>query len=709
LRKAANAGPLRGMCAHALAPTRFDMTLPSADPLRALLKNRFALEDFRPHQREVVEHVIAGLDALLVMPTGGGKSLCYQLPALVRGGALVISPLIALMEDQVAKLSALGLRADRIHSGRSRSDAQAALRHWVNGDLEFLMVAPERLRVPGFITRLMAHPPKLIAVDEAHCISMWGHDFRPDYRLLGERLPELRAANDCPVLALTATATVRVQQDIVEQLGIPNATRFIRGFRRDNLAIELAESNPSQRGALARQALADPARRPAIVYALSRKQVEELASEWRRDFKIAGYHAGLPADERQHVQEAFARGDLDVVVATVAFGMGIDKADIRTVVHLGLPATVEGYYQEIGRAGRDGKDSAALALYSWADKKLHERFFEKSYPQLEHLEKMRKAIPAEGLNRETLLRKSGLDLETAEPCLDKLWGLSAAVIDFDDTVRPGPNTSWQQVYERQRNHRASQMEVMFDFARGSNCRMRSLTAYFGDRQDALRPCGRCDYCRQDGALVRRSRGPDSVERRQLGRLLDLLSPHRGLSLSKLHREDFVDALDRKAFDAMVDALERAGLIETTWESFEKGTETIRYRTATLNRAAALREPDWLELIKIDTVLSAPATGKAVGKKAAAKANSVVRRVAAIDEERVAPLVNQTLLAELKAWRLAKARLEGVPAFRILTDAVLLALAESQPQTTRDLLDVRGLGPRLVERYGAELLAELRRG
>lgn len=697
------------MCASPVDPTRYAIDLPAADPLRALLQKRFGLEDFRPHQREVVEHAIAGRDALLVMPTGGGKSLCYQLPTLVRGAALVISPLIALMEDQAAKLEALGLRADRIHSGRSRGDAQAALRRWVNGELDFLMVAPERLRVPGFISRLMLHPPKLIAVDEAHCISMWGHDFRPDYRLLGERLPELRAAGDCPVLALTATATVRVQQDIVDQLGIADATRFIRGFRRDNLAIELAESNPSQRGPLARQALADPQRRPAIVYALSRKQVEELASEWRRDFKIAGYHAGLPADERQQVQEAFARGELDVVVATVAFGMGIDKADIRTVVHLGLPATVEGYYQEIGRAGRDGKDSAALALYSWADKKLHERFFERSYPPLEQLDQLRRLVGADGMHREQLLRRSGLELEMAEACVDKLWGLGAVLIDFDDTVKPGPNTTWQPAYERQRNHRASQLDVMFDFARSSNCRMRSLTAYFGDRQDALRPCGRCDFCRQDGALVRRSRGPDAGERRQLLRLLDLLSPHRGQSLSKLHREDFADALERRAFDALVDGLERAGLIDTTWESFDKGGETIRYRTATLNRAAALRQDDWLEQVKIDTVLKTAATDKAPAKKGASKAPAVIRRVAEPDGPSLAPPVSQALVAELKAWRLAKARVEGVPAFRILTDAVLLGLAEARPQTTAALLQVRGLGPRLVEKYGAELLAELRRG
>ena len=473
---------------------------------------------------------------------------------------------------------------------------------------------------------------------------------------------------------------------------------------------KISAINPSQRAQLARQALADPARRPAIVYALSRKQVEEIAAEWHKDFKIAGYHAGLPADERLQVQEAFSRGALDVVVATVAFGMGIDKADIRTVVHLGLPATVEGYYQEIGRAGRDGKDSAVLALYSWADKKLHERFFEKSYPQLPHLERLRRALPADGINREVLLRRCGLDLEVAEACLDKLWGLGAAVIDFDDTVKPGAALQWQPAYEKQRSHRASQMDVMFEFARSSSCRMRALTAYFGDRQDALRPCGRCDFCRQEDSLVRRTRSPDAMERRQLSKLLDLLTPHRALSLAKLHREDFVDAMDRKTFDAVVDAAEKAGLLETTWETFDKGGESIRYRTATLCRAAALREPDWLDLVKIDTVLTAPAGSKPAAKSSAAKRKSGSAPPAAVvrpaQEE---PLADANLVAELKAWRLAKARLEGVPAFRILPDSTLIALAAATPKTTRQLLEVRGMGPRLVERYGAELLAELRRG
>ena len=375
-------------------------TLPNSIALADLLQSAFGFAQFRANQEVVCDAAVAGRDLLLVMPTGAGKSLCYQLPALARGGtALVISPLIALMDDQAAKLSALGLRVARIHSGLDRSVARQACVDYLQGTLQFLFIAPERLRVPGFPEMLAKRKLALIAIDEAHCISQWGHDFRPDYRMLGQYLPGLRGDGDpAPVLAMTATATPAVQADIVAQLQMVKPSLFIHGFRRQNLAIEVAELPVPERAGVIAKLLAGPQRRPAIVYATSRKQAEKLAEELshtsavhvgsgRKPGRIAAaaYHAGLDADTREKVQTAFQAGEIEVVVATIAFGMGIDKADIRTVIHAGLPATLEGYYQEIGRAGRDGGMSRTFLMHSYADQRTHDFFLNRDYPPADHL------------------------------------------------------------------------------------------------------------------------------------------------------------------------------------------------------------------------------------------------------------------------------------------------------------------------------------
>ncbi len=328
------------------------------------LHSVFGLQQFRPMQQDIIERVIAGGDAFVLMPTGGGKSLCYQLPALQRPGlAIVISPLISLMKDQVDALQANGVRAAMYNSSLDMAEGRNILERLYNGELELLYVAPERMMMPGFIQSLSALPLSLVAIDEAHCVSHWGHDFRPEYAALGglrEHFP------DVPFIALTATADPQTREDIVRVLGLHKARRFITSFDRPNIRYTVLEKHRPQAQLL--RFLEDKQQQSGIVYALSRKRVEEVADYLaERGFAAAAYHAGLNAGTRKTVQEGFLRDDITIVVATVAFGMGIDKPNVRFVVHYDMPRHLEGYYQETGRAGRDGLAADALLLFGTQD------------------------------------------------------------------------------------------------------------------------------------------------------------------------------------------------------------------------------------------------------------------------------------------------------------------------------------------------------
>ena len=332
--------------------------------IRHTLKTVFGFQDFRAPQQEVIEQVMAGEDVFLVMPTGGGKSLCYQLPALHREGvAIVVSPLISLMKDQVDALAANGVRAACFNSSLSAAEARLVSQQMAAGRLDLLYVAPERLMQPEFLERLATLKLALFAIDEAHCISQWGHDFRPEYTRLGS-LRQLFPA--VPIVAMTATADPETRRDIIRQLGLHQARVHVAGFDRPNITYTVI---PKHKPFEQLKAFLGGRRDEAgIVYALSRKRVEQVTERLNASgFLAASYHAGLPDEERRRVQDAFRRDDLRIVVATVAFGMGIDKPNVRFVVHFDMPKSVESYYQETGRAGRDGLPSEALMLFGMGD------------------------------------------------------------------------------------------------------------------------------------------------------------------------------------------------------------------------------------------------------------------------------------------------------------------------------------------------------
>ncbi|HSG09976.1 MAG TPA: ATP-dependent DNA helicase RecQ [Longimicrobiales bacterium] len=482
---------------------------------RDILRRHFGYAGFRPGQEPLVRAVLSGRDALGVLPTGGGKSVCYQVPALAMGGlCVVLTPLVSLMEDQVRRAGEVGLPAAFLSAGQSSRQRRATLQQARAGALNILFVAPERLGTPGFLDALREARVRLLAVDEAHCISEWGHDFRPAYREIGR----VRDAVEAPVLALTATATPRVRRDVEESLALRNPLRVVRSFDRPNLAwAVLAGGNLVARCRAVHRLLRRVAG-VAVVYAPTRRAVEDV-----RDLlasfgvRAEAYHAGLTPAERSSVQSTFMDDGCRVVVATNAFGMGIDKASVRLVAHIQLPGTLESYYQEAGRAGRDGATAWCVAFRGPGDGLLAQGFVDRSHPPgwvLRRLHRRLKRLSGPGGDarlRAADIRSLSGPLGGVEESLQGIAALARAgavrvlegSLEEEQGTEPGSEGSqFLRVGVRNRLDLASalrlrraaldKLRAVRRYAEARTCRRREILAYFGER--ARHGCGACDSC-----------------------------------------------------------------------------------------------------------------------------------------------------------------------------------------------------------------------
>lgn len=477
--------------------------------LTGALKAHFGFDQFRPGQEAVVRSVLSGRNTVAVMPTGAGKSLCYQLPAvLLPGTALVISPLLALMKDQVDALTARGIPATMINSSVSESERFRRIEAMRRGVWKLVYVAPERFKSPQFLQALEGVAISLYAVDEAHCISQWGHDFRPDYTRLGQVRWMLRPPR---TMALTATATPEVRDDIVRVLRLKDPQISVAGFDRPNLFLEVAKVS-GDADKIERIAHACSAG-GGIVYCATRKDVEKVASQLE-DYGIdaLAYHAGMSDEQRRRVQDEFMRREDAVVCATNAFGMGVDKPELRFVVHFAMPKTVEAYYQEIGRAGRDGKPARALLLFNHADVYVQERMLQANYPSPQLIRRVwswlrqqhdlvmeasggaSAAIPVDDRSLARRFDASGMEVGAAVKQLERADHLSrvvGGVLLRDPETEPDALRVDFDALERRRELELRMLKRMTDYAYHRACRRAYLLRYFGDRPV---PCSGCDVC-----------------------------------------------------------------------------------------------------------------------------------------------------------------------------------------------------------------------
>ncbi len=692
------------------------------------LKEHFGFDGFLDGQDAVVEEILTGRDGLVVMPTGGGKSLCYQLPALCLDGVtLVISPLIALMKDQVDALQAKGVAATLINSTLSQSEQMDRLDGMRRGDYKLVYVAPERFRAGSFCRALESVTIAMVAVDEAHCLSQWGHDFRPDYMRLGQAF---KAIGQPQCVALTATATPVVRADILKVLDLRDPFEQVSGFARPNLSLTIRPTEKaSQKFARVREIVEK--HKTGIVYCATRKKVDEVADmlkDW--GVRCIAYHGGLSPQERERTQNIFIERQADVAVATNAFGMGIDRSDVRFVVHFEIPGSVEAYYQEAGRAGRDGEASVCELLFNYADTRTQEFFIEGANPSPEVIRQvyqhllnhsdgdyeMRQTLQdmAEAVGLKNSMALGSCLIILARNRYIERFDIPGSRTRGTRLLRPQVMTSqleidWAALEAKEERDR-DKLKAMIDLCYGEECRQQAIMAYFGEENSE--PCGTCDQCK-GGDHGKRRAGTDEEElilRKALSGVARMSRSEAGTWVGVFGKGKIVQMLlgsrSEAVLSAKLDRLSTYGLLK------ECGSAYVNQLFRAMSKAGLIKTErrDQYPLLTLTE-----RGAKVMLGKASVELDWPSRRESGLkeDDDGSGPELTELgfeveLFNRLKALRSEISEKQGVPAYVIFNNQVLENLTRLRPRTRAAGMRIKGIGEAKADQFLDVFLAEIRR-